>query len=289
MELEARKLEEKEFHDKLRTVDADPHVADTRWSPAMEETIETNPMWVNMKYYSIERTSRELVLDTFRRDCPGKEVLDYCCGNGEDSMFIAQQGAKRVTGIDISDISVENCGNLAKRNGPSNTHFQVADAENTGFDDDSFDFITEYGALHHLDLPKAYREMARILRPDGKIICNEVLAHNPLIHGYRRLTPKLRTPWEVEHILRRKDFNIAREYFGKVELHFFHLSTLLAVPFRKTFLFSPMLSLMEAIDSVVLKVPGLKWQAWQVVFTMSEPKKELLQGQPTEREQRKAA
>ena len=272
--METRKQREKEFHDKLRLVNEDIHVADTRWSPELEETIKNNPMWVNMKYYAIERQSRTMILDWFRENCKGKRVLDYCCGNGEDGVFIAQNGAKEVVGIDISDVSIENCRELARKNGIEGiTSYQVGDAENTGFDDSSFDVITEYGALHHLDLERAFAEMSRILKPNGKIICNEALGHNLVINTYRRMTPHLRTEWEVEHILRKESLDIAGKYFNKVEVHFYYLFTLLAVPFRKLPIFDPLLTILEKVDNLILKLPLIKWQAWQIVFVLSEPKK----------------
>lgn len=70
---------------------------------------------------------------------------------------------------------------------------------------------------------------------------------------------------------------MAESYFGKVDTRFFHLATLAAVPFRKLAIFNPMLDLLEAIDSVLLKIPFLKWKAWQVVFVLSEPKKLLFE------------
>jgi ubiquinone/menaquinone biosynthesis C-methylase UbiE len=273
--MEARKKAEMEFHDKIRTVTDDTGVAETRWSPKLEATISDNPMWANMKYYAVERRSREMVLAWFRTHCKGKRVLDYCCGNGEDGIYIAKHGAAQVIGIDISETSIQNCTQFARREGVDRVaSYQVADAENTGFPDDSFDVITEYGALHHLDLDKAFTEITRILKPDGKVICNEALAHNILIHTYRRLTPKLRTEWEVDHIMRARDFAVPAKYFGRIEMHFFHLFTLFAVPFRKVpFVFNPLLRVLEAIDAVLLKLPWLRWQAWQVVFVLSEPKK----------------
>lgn len=272
--MEKRKEIERDFHNKIRLITDDSHVADTRWSPELEVTIKNNPLWKNMKYYSVERKSREFVLNWFENNCRGKYVLDYCAGNGEDGVYIAKHGAEKVTGIDISNVSIENCTYLASKNGVSDvTEFIVSDAENTGFEDNLFDIITEYGALHHLDRKKAFPEMARILRSDGKIICNEALGHNPIIHLYRKKTPLLRTEWEVEHIMRKKDFEMAQKYFGKVEMHFFHLFTLLAVPFRKFSGFPFFLRLLEGIDSVLLKFPGIKWWAWQVVFILSEPKK----------------
>lgn len=272
--MESRKLEEKKFHDKIRTVKNDLHVTDTRWSPELEHTIKNDPSWANMKYYAVERKSRNFILQWFKDNCVDMDVLDYCCGNGEDGFFIAQNGAKHVTGIDISDISIKNCNHLAKANGVSKkTSYVVQDAEKTEFEDNSFDIITEYGALHHLDFEKSMQELVRIIRPDGKIICNEALGHNPLIHLYRKMTPKLRTAWEVEHIIKKKNFEIVKNYFNNIELHFYHLATLMGVPLRNTKPFPPVLSLLETIDSILLKLPVIKWQAWQIVFIMSSPKK----------------
>lgn len=270
--MEERKIAERDFHDMLRESAGDVHVMDTRWSPEMEETISNNPLWTNMKYYAIERKSRQMVLSWFSANTPGKVVLDYCCGNGEDGVLIARGGAKKVYGIDISDVSIKNSQMHAKNANVEVDHRQ-GDAEATGFSDDMFDVVTEYGALHHLDLEKAFMEISRILKPNGKAICQEALAHNILIHLYRKLTPKMRTEWEVEHILRKPAFDVARKYFGKVEIRFFHLFSLFSVPFRNTFLFNPLLTALEWLDDVVLKIPGVKWQAWQAVIVLSEPKK----------------
>jgi ubiquinone/menaquinone biosynthesis C-methylase UbiE len=272
--MEERKKKERDFHNMIRLENEDAGVTETRWSPDLEKTIKNNPLWANMKYYAIERQSREFVLDWYNKNCIGKTVLDYCSGNGEDGVHLAQTVAQKVYGIDISDVSIENCKNLAKKRGVSEkTEYHVADAENTGFEDSKFDIITEYGSLHHLDLDAAYSELARIVNPGGKVICNEALRHNIPIHLYRKLTPKMRTEWEVEHILGRRDIMKAYQYFDKVEIHLYYLATLFAVPFRNTIVFKPMLKFLEVVDSILLKIPGLKWQAWQTVFILSEPKK----------------
>ncbi|MBM4295752.1 MAG: class I SAM-dependent methyltransferase [Deltaproteobacteria bacterium] len=274
--MESRKHQERELHNLQRTVNDDVHVADTRWSLALEPTIQNNPLWANMKYYAIERKSREVVLEWFKTYCPGSQVLDYCCGNGDDSFFIAAHGAVKVVGIDISEVSVQNCNNKAAQEGLGNLSFQVMDAENLSFADDTFDVVSEYGALHHLDLTKAYGEIARVLRPSGRALCVEALGHNHIIHLYRKLTPHLRTPWEVEHILRRKDVDLAREYFHQVNiLGFFHLATLAAVPFRKTPIFEKILGTLEAVDAMLLRLPFLQWQAWHIIFELAKPKKQM--------------
>ncbi|MEK7308595.1 MAG: methyltransferase domain-containing protein [Nitrospirota bacterium] len=273
--MEERKKKEKEFHNRQRTVTEDIHVADTRWSPELESTIKNNPLWANMKYYSIERKSRSVVLNWLQMNCKGKKALDYCCGNGDDGIFIARNGASDVTGIDISEISIKNCKEKVDSLGLKNITYRVMDAEALDFENETFDIVTEYGALHHLDLNKAYSEISRVMKFNGKAICTEALGHNKIFHLYRRLTPHLRTEWEAEHILRRKDIELAKNYFNRVEiLGFFHLATIAAVPFRNLFGFNTMLGFLELMDSALLKLPLLKWQAWQVVFVLSQPKKE---------------
>jgi len=270
--MEERKEKEKEFHDKQRAVIEDIHVADMRWSPELESTIKSNPLWSNMKYYAIERRSRSVVLNWFQMNCKKKRVLDYCCGNGDDGIFIARNGASDVIGIDISENSIKNSEEKANRLELNNLTYRVMDAEALDFESGTFDIVTEYGSLHHLDLNKAYSEMVRVLKTDGKAICVEALGHNKIIHLYRKLTPHLRTKWEVEHILRKKDIEHAKNYFNRVEiLGFFHLATIAVVPFRNLPGFNTILGFLELMDSILLKLPILKWQAWQIVFVLSKP------------------
>jgi SAM-dependent methyltransferase len=267
--LEARKQEEIAFHDKLRD-----GAYEQRWSPAAEARVASDPMWRNFKYYAIEGDSLALSQRWLREHGRGAVVLDYCCGNGLDSIYLAENGAAQVVGIDISDVSIQNCRRLAIERGVSDhVTFRRMDAEALDFADDAFDLITEYGVLHHLDLEAAMRELARVLKPGGHMLCTETLGHNVAIRWYRRRTPELRTAWEAEHILRRPDFEIVRRHFGRIELHFFHLATLAAVPLRHTPLFGPALAVLRAADKALLRVPRLQWQAWQVVFRLSDPRK----------------
>jgi ubiquinone/menaquinone biosynthesis C-methylase UbiE len=266
--VDSRKLAEAAFHDRLR---ADR--LEQRWSPEAERRVAGAPEWANFKWYSVERRSLAHMHAWLSRRVPGKRVLDYCCGNGADAFRLADLGAREVIGIDISETSVENCRRQAAAMGYDGVvSFAVMDAERTEFPDTHFDVIAEYGALHHLDLHRALPELARILRPDGAVICAEVLGHNPLIRWYRRATPHLRTPWESAHILTRRDLRLARRHFASVETACFHLATLAAAPFRRTVAFPAMLSVLEAVDRVLLRLPWLKWQAWMAVSVLAGPR-----------------
>jgi ubiquinone/menaquinone biosynthesis C-methylase UbiE len=114
-------------------------------------------------------------------------------------------------------------------------------------------------------------ELNRILKPGGAIICIEALKHNPLFHLYRRLTPHLRTEWEVEHILSIGHLDRSRRYFRRIDPRFFHLASLSAVPFRRTRIFKPMLKTLDRIDELLLKGPRLGKYGWMMVFVLSEP------------------
>jgi SAM-dependent methyltransferase len=177
-----------------------------------------------------------------------------------------------VVGIDISSVAIENARDLARSAGVAAVcEFILMDAERTEFADETFDLIHEYGALHHLDLPAAYAELSRILKPEGKLVFTEALRHNPLIHWYRKRTPHLRTQWEVEHILGIPEINYGRKYFGALELRTFHLAALTAVPFRRVAFFNKLLSFLDCMDRVLLTLPFLRRMAWVAVAEYGQP------------------
>ena len=252
-----RKEAEREFHDALRG-----------------EFAADKELHANDKFYAIFRSNEEFVEQLIERGCRGKRVLDYCCGYGGTARRLARAGAEAY-GIDISPVSVERSQAIAAQEGLSDSvKFMVMDAEATEFPDSFFDLILVNGVLHHLDLLKAYKELARITKPDGIVIATEALRHNLAIHLYRRLTPHLRTAWEVEHILGKSEIFSASRHFNRVEvLKFFHLATLLAVPLRNSALFEPMRRALQALDSILLRLPILKWQAWVAVFMLAAPQK----------------
>ncbi len=260
--LEDRKDKEAEFHNKLR-----------------DELLKTNKdsydfLTSNSKFYSIVRSSRSFVNKIILENCRGKKILDYCCGNGRFSIFLAKNSVE-VYGIDISEVSIENAKRAAVQEGiEKNTNFYVMDAEATQFPNNYFDIIVCYGVLHHLNIDRAFKELARIVKPEGVVICDEPLIYNPIFQFYRRKTPHLRSEWETDHILSKKEIDLSRKYFQEMkELRFFHLTTLIATPFRNTFLFKPLLSFFEVLDSAILRLPLLKWLSWQVVFVVGKPKK----------------
>ncbi len=207
---------------------------------------------------------RSLIYD----DCAGKRVLEYGCGPGSQSFELARRGA-HVTGIDISPVAIEIAREQARSEGVE-ADFQVMDAENTTFPDHCFDLIVGGAILHHLDLDRAYAELARLLAPGGRAVFIEPLGHNAIINAYRNATPDQRTP--DEHPLLKSDLAHARRRFAEVHVWYYHLTSIAAAPFTKTPLFKPLLAALSAVDRALLSIPALQPYAWIAVLEFNAPR-----------------
>jgi ubiquinone/menaquinone biosynthesis C-methylase UbiE len=275
--MEERKLKEIEHSDRRRQiVTGYEYLSDSEKAAVSKvaDPTQFDQHFSNVKFYAIADISFAWRDGLLARHCPGKVCLDYCCGNGEIALAMAKLGAAHAHGIDLSPVAVTNATQLAKEAGVGDTTtYQVMDAEHTTYPNNHFDVIHVYGCLHHLDLPAAFAELARILKPSGIIVCTEALRHNPFIHWYRKRTPLLRTAWEVEHILGVPEICSARRWFDSVDMRFFHLCAIASVPLRKTLIFKPVLSMLNLCDAVLLRIPGLRRWAWQSIFTLSKPRK----------------
>ena len=102
----------------------------------------------------------------------------------------------------------------------------------------------------------------------GKCIFKEPLGHNVIINAYRALTPSARTP--DEHPMLKGDFDIARRYFGDVELEFYGLTTLACVPLRNTAFAEAGFRVTSSLDKLLFSVPGMRWQAWYTLISMDK-------------------
>ncbi len=221
------------------------------------------------KYYSITESSRKLYLTLIESEIEGKNVLEYGCGEGSFSFNLAKLGAL-VHGIDISEVAIEKAQLKAKQKKLSSSmNFSVMNAEMLNFEDDSFDRICGVAILHHLDLKKSLDELSRIMKPNGDALFLEPLGHNPIINLYRSLTKNLRT--EDEHPLLMSDLKLFDKYFSSVEIYYFHLTSLLCVPFRGFKKFASIVNLFDKIDNLLFKFPLFRKNAWQIVIKLSLP------------------
>lgn len=210
------------------------------------------------------------------KHCNGKKVLDYGCGNGVHSLTPIQGGAYSVIGIDLSEVSLEIAKKRANAAGVSDrVTFIKMDCEKMSFPDNTFDLILDGGTFYALNLHKASAELARVLKPDGKLICIETLGHHPLANLKRKLNVLFgkRTQLVVDNIFKMQNFKILKQNFNAIEIHYFHLLILCFIPFRKIPGMSIIINCIDMFDALLLNIPFLKKYAFKVVFVLSKPKK----------------
>lgn len=255
--LNGRKREELEFHNR----DRDPKFRED--AESSQDAFEK--FYGNKKYYATTKRSMDYTADWVATHARGKVFLDYACGNGHNALRAARAGAALAMGMDISDVSIENCRRFAEDERLTNTRFFQADAENTKLPDNSVDVITCSGMLHHLDLSYAFPELRRILKPGGKILCVESLEYNPAIKVYRMITPDMRTEYEKHHILGFSDLTFAKRFFTVGEIRFWHV-----VGYAGAKL-TPLRGALDLLDRALEKLPGVRRMAWIFTFVLSKP------------------
>lgn len=118
----------------------------------------------------------------------GNKVLDVCCGTGDWTLSLAKAvGASgKVVGLDFSDnmlkvakakLDAAQLENIALVNG---------DAMNIPYGEGKFDRVTiGFGLRNVPDYLAVLKEMCRVLKPGGRIVCLET--SQPKIPVYRQL------------------------------------------------------------------------------------------------------
>jgi SAM-dependent methyltransferase len=199
---------------------------------------------------------------------PEHDVLEIGCGRGSVALRLAADDA-RVFGIDLSPVAIELAEQRARRAHVEHVRFRAMNAEALDLDAASVDLVCGSGVLHHLDLDRAYAEVARVLRRDGCAVFHEPLAHNPLIEWYRRRTPGERS--HDEHPLRMADIERARSWFGLVHAEHFDLLAL-AAPFLPPRVRTRVVPWLRRADAALFRaLPFLRRYAWVVVLRLERP------------------
>jgi SAM-dependent methyltransferase len=150
----------------------------------------------------------------------GARVLDFACGAGVTTAFLAQRGAI-VTGIDISPESIERGRQLSQRLRLP-MEFRAGELASGVFEPASFDAVAGSYALHHVDLSQIAPVLAEILVPRGRGAFLETMALNPLLaFSRRRLSGRAGVASygsEDEHPLTRADLRLLEAEIGPVQL-----------------------------------------------------------------------
>jgi SAM-dependent methyltransferase len=154
----------------------------------------------------------------------GLRVLELGCGAGDLSLELLRRGA-RLTALDISPASVELTRERAARfRDGADLRAVVAPVEDTGLEDAAFDRVVGKWILHHVDVPRAAREVRRLLRPGGHATFFENQDRNPVLRFARRRLTRMPGVHQVgtrdEHPLNREDYALLASTFDWMELRY---------------------------------------------------------------------
>lgn len=149
---------------------------------------------------------------------PGMMVADLGCGVGQVTADLARAVGEEglVIGVDLSRAQLGQAEGLCRRRGITNVRWVQASAVATGLPTASFDLVyCRFLLLHLVDPDAALREMHRLLRPGGKLVCEDgdlttAGSEPPSAFG---LFAEL---WGALGPRRRLDYTLARRLFQMV-------------------------------------------------------------------------
>lgn len=109
---------------------------------------------------------------------PGEHVVDVGCGAGIDSLIAARMVGPhgRVVGVDMTPAMIAKARTGAAQCGATNVDFREGMAESLPIDDAWADVVISNGVVNLFpDKFAALREMARVLKPGGRLQIGDIL------------------------------------------------------------------------------------------------------------------
>jgi SAM-dependent methyltransferase len=148
-----------------------PTQCDRRALPGLDPQVYAK--WRTSELGAItERIERRLMLELIG-DVSGKRVLEVGCGDGALAVELAKMGAE-MTGVDASERMIEAARERAREAGvPLSLHLGPAEA--LPVEGERFDMVVAQTILCFVaDGSPAFGEIARVLKPGGRLIIGEL-------------------------------------------------------------------------------------------------------------------
>ena len=132
---------------------------------AIEKALMNNPV-----RSAVQRRYEGPILLSLGGPASGERVLEIGCGRGVGTQIILERfGADHVTAFDLDPDMVERARRRLAPEG-DRVEVEVGDAEHIDAPDGDFDAVFDFGIIHHiLNWRAAVKEVARVLRPGGRL------------------------------------------------------------------------------------------------------------------------
>ena len=129
-----------------------------------------------------------------------EHLLDVGTGTGHTALVFAPRVAS-VIGLDMTEAMLAQARELAVKQGASNVVFELGDAMDLPYDSGRFDIVTCRVCAHHFaDAQRAVEEMARVLRPGGRLlVVDTVSPEDPAEDTYLNCIELIRDPSHVRN------------------------------------------------------------------------------------------
>ena len=265
-------------------------------APEHEQRIDRNTLYGNCEnprhpFFERRRLYEATVQALLEIPLSGLRVLDYGCGPADFGVWMATEGAE-VTLLDISQTAVDLGLLRAAASGVSRrVHGLAADASLLPqLPGASFDLVFACASLHHtMKYEGAVTELARVVRPGGRLVLCETWGENPLLGLARRARAGLAGEDEdqgEEIVLSRRELRRLEPWFEGWRIETFHLLAMTKRILRGRFhtrSARAALFLLEKADRAMIgAVPPLRWWCGEALIiarrsnrTLAEDRKDL--------------
>ena len=133
-------------------------------------------------------------------------VLDVGCGMGAPALYLHGKYGCDITGISISKRGVDLASAASEKKGCSNkVRFQVKDALENGYPENTFDLVWQMESSHLMrDKKKLFSENNRVLKTNGVLLLCDLILINEL---------------NIAELYRyRKELTVLEKSFGKTKM-----------------------------------------------------------------------
>jgi SAM-dependent methyltransferase len=120
---------------------------------------------------------------------PGEKVVDVGCGAGIDSLIAARMIAPdgKVIGVDMTPAMLDKACKAAEEAEITNAEFRQGFGEELPVSDGWADVVISNGVLNLMpDKDTALKEMARVLKPGGRLQIGDILVEKAVPDGAKR-------------------------------------------------------------------------------------------------------